>query len=259
MPQLQQSSLSSRRSAHPAAIRAAVVSTSVGTRPEGRSTRRSALAQHAGVLGEGTIVVLEAGETLFMECDDAKFLYEVVGGTMCTYKLMADGRRQITGFHFPGDLLGLHMRGVHVYSAEPVTTARLRRYAHSDIEAFAARSPDIAHHLLGLAEDELTSAQDQMLLLGRKTARERLSSFLLLLSERAERRGEAANPIALPMTRAHIADYLGLTVETVSRTMTQLRNAGLVVLDDSHMAELCDLDALEEIAAGDAPDLRRIA
>jgi CRP/FNR family transcriptional regulator len=245
---------------HRTAVMPTIVASARSLVPSDATRSASTLARHAGLFGAGSAVDFDACETLFIEGDSADWLYEVVGGSVCTYKLMLDGRRQITAFHFPGDLLGLRVHGQHVYGAEAITRARLRRYAHAEIDRFVARSPDIARHLLGLAEDELTGAQEQMLLLGRKTARERLVSFLLLMAERARRRGAPANPVSLPMTRSHIADYLGLTVETVSRAMTQLRSVGLVVLVEAHKVELRDVAALRAIAAGEeAPCPRRVA
>ena len=108
--------------------------------------------------------------------------------------------------------------------------------------------PRMERRLLGLASNELATAQDQMVLLGRKTAREKLASFLIMLSRRAERRGQGANPVNVPMTRTDIADYLGLTIETVSRTFTDLRKSGLIEQLPDHDVRLTGPDDLLEIA-----------
>lgn len=218
---------------------------------------QSALARHFGLYGKTSVTAYDACEMLFSEGDNADWLYEVVEGCIFTYKIIIDGRRQITGFHFPGDMLGLHIRGLYVFGAETVTCARLRRYAHGEIAYFAARNPDIAQYLLGLAEDELTEAQNQMLLLGRKSAQERFASFLLLMAERAEQRGERENLATLPMKQMHIADYLGLSAETVSRAMSQLRNAGCIASVEGHGVEIRDINMLTRIASGIEPSLPR--
>ena len=198
----------------------------------------------------GTMIGLDVGTPLFMEGDEARFLYQVVEGCVCSYKLSIDGRRQITGFHLPGDLLGVSVHDQHPYGAEPTMRSRIRRYSRNDIQSLLDSRRDCLSWLRAAAEGELASAQDQILLLGRKTVLERLVSFLLLMSCRAEKRGEAGNPVNLPMTRRDIADFLGLTTETVSRAFTQLRGAGLIALHGYYQVELRDIDALHDIADG---------
>lgn len=232
---------------HRTAVMPTIVASARSLVPSDATRSASTLARHAGLFGAGSAVDFDACETLFIEGDSADWLYEVVGGSVCTYKLMLDGRRQITAFHFPGDLLGLRVHGQHVYGAEAITRARLRRYAHAEIDRFVARSPDIARHLLGLAEDELTGAQEQMLLLGRKSAREKVLSFLLARARHEDDEGYDTE-IDVPMTRADIADYLGLTVETVSRTFTALREEGLIETPTPNRVVLAAIDRIEDIA-----------
>ena len=112
------------------------------------------------------------------------------------------------------------------------------------------RFPEIERQLLGRATHELAAAQEQMLLLGRKTAKERIASFLLMLSRAAVRRGQKENPVSVPMSRTDIGDYLGLTTETVSRTFTQLKKSGLIALQSGSKVELARRAALEELAEG---------
>ena len=104
--------------------------------------------------------------------------------------------------------------------------------------------------MLGMAVDELAAAQDQMLLLGRKTAKEKVASFLLMLARRQEHRGEESDTIQVPMSRSDIADYLGLTIETVSRTLTQLRKEATITLRDNRHIEAVGIDMLEDLAEG---------
>ncbi len=200
-------------------------------------------------------VNLQSQETLFYEGDAANALFNVTLGAIKVYKLLADGRRQITGFLFPGDFLGLALHNRYTYSAEAVISARLCRFPRSALEKLLDDYPALEKRLLQSASNELAAAQDQMLLLGRKTAKERIATFLLSLADREERRGEASDIVDLPMSRNDIGDYLGLTVETVSRTFTRLRKTGLIELRGAHHVALLDQDALMELAGIDTDDL----
>jgi CRP/FNR family transcriptional regulator len=193
---------------------------------------------------------LEPGAPLFDETEPAKHVFSITSGSMKIYKLLPDGRRQIIGFLFAGDFLGLASKGGYAYSAESLSYVTLCRFPRKQLEELLARFPKMERRLLGMASHELAVAQEQMLLLGRKTAREKIASFLLMLSQRATRRGLADNPISLPMSRTDIGDYLGLTTETVSRTFTQLKAAGLFALHPLGKVELLDREALQTIAEG---------
>lgn len=193
-------------------------------------------------------VKLDTRETLFYEGDPASDLFNVTHGAIKVYKLLADGRRQITGFLFPGDFLGLALHNRYTYSAEAITQSELCRFPRGAFEKFLDEFPALERRLLQSASNELAAAQDQMLLLGRKTAKERIATFLLSLSEREVRRGEKHSVAELPMSRNDIGDYLGLTVETVSRTFTRLKKSGLIELQSAHHVVLSDPDALREIA-----------
>ena len=193
-------------------------------------------------------VTLEPGQTLFDEGEPADHVFNVTGGCLKLYKLLQDGRRQVTGFLFSGDFLGLASRTNYAYSAEALDKATLCRFQRNQLNLFLGRHPELEHELLDRASHELAEAQEQMLLLGRKSARERLASFLLLLSRRAAMRGAAEEPVLLPMGRNDIADYLGLTTETVSRTFTRLRKDGLVRLLSGGAVALCDRKSLTKVA-----------
>ncbi len=192
----------------------------------------------------------DAGRSILHEGDPAEDLFNVVSGAVKLYKLLADGRRQITGFLFPGDFLGIALNDTYVYTAETLIPVRLCRFPRRRLEALLAEIPALEHQLLGDVATELVAAQDQLLLLGRKTARERVASFLLMLSDRARRRGKRDNPVDLPMSRADIADYLGLTTETVSRTITQLRRASLIAAPNRGQIDILDRAALEDMREG---------
>lgn len=188
------------------------------------------------------------GTTIFSETDPADHVFNITSGAVKVYKLMADGRRAITGFLFPGDFLGLTHRESYAFSAEALSAMKLCRFPREKLENLLEEMPALERRLLGLASNELAAAQDQILLLGRKTAKEQLASFLILLSNAASRHGRPANPVDLPMSRSDIADYLGLTIETVSRTFTQLKREGIVQLLDGNRVRLVKIDRLEALA-----------
>jgi CRP/FNR family transcriptional regulator, anaerobic regulatory protein len=195
-------------------------------------------------------VEVDASRAIFDETGPADYVYNVTVGAVKIYKLLPDGRRQVTGFLFPGDFLGLTHNKTYAYSAEALIPTKLCRFARPKLEALLDEVPKLEQRLLGMASHELAAAQDQMVLLGRKSARERVVSFLLLLSNEAMRRGQPGNPVVLPMNRHDIADYLGLTIETVSRTLTQLKTQRLIELLDEKRVRLANPETLRAIAAG---------
>jgi CRP/FNR family transcriptional regulator len=199
---------------------------------------------HAHLAAIASTCDVARGQMLFSEGDPANFLYTVVDGTFQIYKLLPDGRRQITGFLFPGDFLGLADDDVYAYSAEAVTDAALYRYRFEQIETLLARYPAMEQRLLTIASHELSEAQEQLLLLGRKTATEKIASFLLVFAERAAQRGEGRDVLFIPMTHYAIADYLGISAETVSRTISRFRQDGLISTPRNNQIEILDRDAL---------------
>ena len=184
------------------------------------------------------------------EGEPADYLFNLTEGAVKLYKLLPDGRRQITGFLFEGDFLGIAMNEKYAYSAEAVGQVSLCRFSRRKLERLLDEFPKLEKRLLGMASNELVQAQDQILLLGRKTAQEKIVSFLLNLSDRAVKRAAPASPISLPMGRADIADYLGLTTETVSRTFTNLKRDGYIKLLQGGKVELPDRAELQELAEG---------
>ena len=202
------------------------------------------------LIGITTTLEIEANRTIFEEGNPADYVYTVTDGSVKIYKLLPDGRCQITGFLFAGDFLGLVHNRYYAYSAETLTATKLCRFPRVRLEALLDEVPRLEQQLLSMASHELAAAQDQMMLLGRKSARERLVSFLLMLANAAVRREQRGNPVSLPMNRTDIGDYLGLTIETVSRTFTKLKTSGLIeLLDDKHI-HLKNLPDLREIARG---------
>lgn len=197
----------------------------------------------------GAVVQRHApGTILFAEGDDAGSIFEVVSGTLRLYKVLIDGRRQIIGFVSGGRLLGIAPQRQYLCSAEAVTPLTVRRYQRPAFERRIDEEPELARRILAELSSELCSAQDQMLLLGRKSASEKVASFLVSLA--TDEDGEVREHVDLPMSRGDIADYLGLTVETVSRTFTRLRNDGLIALPNAQSVDILDAGELEELASG---------
>jgi CRP/FNR family transcriptional regulator len=187
-------------------------------------------------------------QMIFNEDDPAAHLFNVIEGSVKIYKLLSDGRRQITGFLFPGDFLGIALHDRYTYSAEAVTAVRLCRFPRAKFEGLLREFPKLENRLLQTASNELAAAQDQMVLLGRKSATERVASFIVTLAARARQRRQPDKIVALPMSRADIGDYLGLTIETVSRTFTRLRKSGAIALPDNGHVEIVRRDKLEALA-----------
>src|SRR5271167_4777526 len=194
---------------------------------------------------------LRAGAALFWEGDEAGRIFDVLEGVLRVYRIMSDGRRAIMGFVHPGDVLGVSFEDRYLFTAEAVTKVKVRRFARGRFFAMINESPALRPQLFAILCDEMSAAQDQMLLLGRKTAEERVVSFLLAI-HRKNARGEE---IELPMSRQDMADYLGLTIETVSRTMTSLTRRGLIAPRARHAVTLRKLSSLLEIAGHDEDEM----
>ena len=193
---------------------------------------------------------VEPHGSIFDEGEPAEYVYTITEGTVKVYKLLGDGRRQITGFLFAGDFLGLIHNEAYAYSAEALVPTRLCRFPRRTLEALLIEISRLEQRLLAMASHELAAAQDQIVMLGRKSARERVVSFILMLSNSAVRHGRPGDPVFLAMTRSDVADYLGLTTETVSRTFTSLKKQGLIELLDEKRIRLCKMSVLREIAEG---------
>lgn len=180
---------------------------------------------------------------IYGEGEPAEYLYKVIRGAVRTHKLLNDGRRQIGGFYLPGDIFGMEIDEVHCLSAEAICDSKILVIKRSAIVALAARQSEIARELWALTARELAHLQNLMLTLGRKTAQERLAAFLLEMASR----GRGGDAVDLPMSRQDIADYLGLTIETVSRTLTQLENILAIALPTSRRIVLRNRAALNRL------------
>ena len=164
------------------------------------------------------------GSEIFGETEPADYVYQVVKGAVRSYKLLSDGRRQIGAFHLVGDIFGLENGPVHRFTAEAIVDTTVRLAKRASLEHVAETDALVARDLLSMTTSNLQHAEDHMLLLGRKTSLERVAAFLLEM----DRRLTAAGVMALPMCRRDIADYLGLTLETVSRALSQLHSQGVL-------------------------------
>jgi CRP/FNR family transcriptional regulator, nitrogen fixation regulation protein len=180
------------------------------------------LAGHAGLIA--TEFTYRKDEEIYGEDEPAEYVYQVIRGAVRTYKLLSDGRRQIGAFHLPGDVFGLESGVNHRLAAEAIIDTTVRLVKRRSLEQAAGTDVQVAHKLWTMTADDLKHAEEHMLLLGRKSAMERVANFLLEM----DRRLTVAGMMALPMCRRDIGDYLGLTLETVSRTLSQLNDEGVL-------------------------------
>jgi CRP/FNR family transcriptional regulator, nitrogen fixation regulation protein len=192
----------------------------------------------------GALMPFARNSEIYGENEPADYLYKVVGGTVRTYKVLFDGRRQIGGFHLAGDIFGFETGEEHTFSAEAITDCKILVIKRSTVIALAARDNDIARQMWALTARELQRVQDHIMVLI-KSAQERVAGFLLEMADRVSGGGA----VELPMSRQDIADYLGLTIETVSRTLTQLEKTAAIELPTSRRIVLRNRSALKRLNA----------
>src|ERR1700759_2226385 len=215
-----------------------------------RTPRPNSLGDLGLTSGSNPIVSLneftyKRGTEIFGEKEPAEYVYQVKTGAVRSFKLLTDGRRQISAFHLVGDIFGLENGGVHRFTAEAVVDTIVRLVKRVSLAHVAEQDLTVARDLLNVTATNLQHAEDHMMLLGRKTAQERVAAFLLEMDHPLT----AAGVMALPMCRRDIADYLGLTLETVSRVLSILHDKGvlgfigqtqrqIVLLDRTKLAEV---------------------
>ncbi len=190
----------------------------------------------------GAVMPFGRNAEIYGENEGAEYMYKVISGSVRTYKVLNDGRRQIGSFYLPGDIFGLEVGDEHTFSAEAIMESKILVIKRSTLVALAARDNGVARRLWAMTAGELQRAQDHIMLLI-KTAQERVAGFLLEMAARAP----ASNEVDLPMSRQDIADYLGLTIETVSRTLTQLENAATIAVPSSRRIVLRNRGALSRL------------
>lgn len=190
----------------------------------------------------GAALSFGRNQEVYGEGEPADYLYMVKSGCIRTSKSLNDGRRQIGAFYLPGDVFGLEAGEEHSFSAEALSAATVRVVKRTSLTSRISGDAAMASHLLKLTTDELQRTQTRVLLLI-KSAQERIAGFLLEMAKRSH----AANEIELPMCRQDVADYLGLTIETVSRTLTQLENSCAIELPTSRRIVLRNRPALTRL------------
>jgi CRP/FNR family transcriptional regulator len=201
-------------------------------------------------LSFGPVRMVENREHIFREGDAASNVYLVEVGHVCIYKMLSDGRRQVIDFAYPGDLIGLGDGAEHASNAQATTRTRVRSIPISALHRVAEDDARLGMKLYEAVSRELRASRELLFTVSQRTATERVAAFLLALSRRNQRRGEDPREFVLPMTRTDIADFLGLTIETVSRTFTRLRTDGVIDLTQSVLVAIVDQDALSRLADG---------
>jgi len=188
-------------------------------------------------------------QALFWEGDEVDGCYRIIDGAVRLCRMMPDGRRQISDFFGPGDLMLIELSDTHAFTAEAIVDTVVCHYPRSIVDTLLKSDPRFALELLAIACDRLVSAHHRMAVLGRKTAEERLATFLAGGAKRLTPKRPVMN---LPMPRVDIADYLGLTVETVSRILSRFKRDGIIDLPDIHTVRVLDADLLDRLSEGEA-------
>lgn len=201
---------------------------------------------------------LHRGDFLFRNGDRFRSLYVVKTGSLKTFAPSAEGGEQVLGFHLPGEIVGLDAidKNAHACSARVLETSAICEVPFPRLEELTATIPSLQHQMFRLLSKEIAHDTDMLLLLGKKSAEERLGAFLLSMSRRLAKRGLSATDFYLSMSRHEIGNYLGLAVETVSRLFTRFQEDGLMRVDRKHI-ELFDLDGLESVVNGVGPPRRQ--
>ena len=188
---------------------------------------------------------------LFIQGDARTHLYEIASGAICLYTMLADGRRQVIDFAFAGDLIGLGSADAEACNAQAIVSTEVKFLPLSVLLSAAARDTKVALTLYEALSRELTAAREHLQCIGQRGATERLAMFFVVLARKNAARGCDPTTFELPMTRADIADFLGLKLETVSRTLSKLKRQGLIEIEQSKTIRLTDPRALARLARGD--------
>ena len=203
------------------------------------------------VMQESTVRTFENKEHIFRQGDPVTNVYRVDVGHVCIYKMTADGRRQVIDFAYPGDMIGLGAIGEHTANAVATSRTRAHCLPVSELRQVMRDDASLGIRIYEAMAEELSAARELLFTVTQRTASERVASFLIALARRQARGGGDASEFVLPMTRSDIADFLGLTIETVSRTFTKLRNEGLIRLEHSVLVRIIDKPGLEALAEGE--------
>jgi CRP/FNR family transcriptional regulator, anaerobic regulatory protein len=202
------------------------------------------------ISSEAQQMTLPAHSAVFREGDPAGKVFTLIEGFAKLTRLLPDGKQQVVGFRFAGDIIGYTTLAHYPFDAELLTEARLCRLERGQLDGLLRRYPKLERRMLDLCVQELTATQEQLVTVGRRSAEARVAAFLLSLVEASRRRGESKPVLEMPMTRADIADFLGLTLETVSRSLTAFRKRGWIREPAHQRMELLNPAALAALAEG---------
>ncbi len=186
-----------------------------------------------------------AHEPLFLEGDEAQNVYEVLEGAVCCFRVLADGRRQVISFAYPGDFVGLEHGQSYRFSCEATCAARVVQLSKDQVFRAANNNPELGRRIIECTGDQMARMLDHFVLLGRKSALEKVASFLLTVARQKDLGNGLSVIVSLPMTRADIADYLGITNETVSRCLSKLKSRSVIDLPHPQTVVIHDIENLE--------------
>ncbi|HVZ90342.1 MAG TPA: helix-turn-helix domain-containing protein [Rhizomicrobium sp.] len=215
------------------------------TRPE----TTTIVGEPAALAKLGIVTRYGHRETIYSQGDEAKYSYQVISGAVRHSKFLLNGRRQIADFSLPGELFGFENDDEYSLTAEALSDVVAVRYPRSCVERLGDEIADVRRHLMSNLRRDLAQAQEHLVMLGRQSAKERVASFILALADRTDARN--GDTIALPMGRQDIADYLGLTIETVCRAISDLKQSGVVKVPSRHQLVVLRRDVLKSLASGD--------
>lgn len=192
---------------------------------------------------------LRAGSYLYFEGDEVEWLFQVKSGVLRLTRMLEDGRRQVIAFGYPGDIVGFPSNGRNHTDCDALTDTCLQPFRRSVLEN-GEGAPELHQQLLQAALNEISAMQDHFMMLGRKSAIEKVASFLGVLAQRVGVEHNGSVQFELPMRRADVADFLGVTTETVCRTLTQMRKSGVIAVENIHTIVIRRQDALWALSKG---------
>src|SRR5882724_1244095 len=218
-----------------------LVRTTADSTPHPNSLRELGMTSDSNSIVSLIQFTYKKSTEIYGEKEPAEYVYQVKTGAVRSYKLLSDGRRQIGAFHLAGDIFGLENGGTHRFTAEAIVNTTVRLIKRRSLEMVAESDAMVSQNLLSMTTSNLQHAEDHMLLLGRKTSLERVAAFLIEM----DRRLTAAGVMPLPMSRRDIADYLGLTLETVSRALSRLHDLDIIGFIGSNQRQIVLLNRLQ--------------
>lgn len=223
-----------------------------GRAPDRASQPQMPVGAFSDRLTHAPVRRLDAREHLWCEGDPRTHVYRVESGSVCIYKVLPDGRRHVVDFAFAGDLIGLGLNDEHAFNAQALVPTRLKGLTIATFNQALRDDSQLAMQLYEALSQELEAARAQLLMVSKRVSTERVASFLLTLSARNSKRGVDPTLVPLPMRRVDIADFLGLTIETVSRTFTKLKTSRVISLLPGNVVRIVDAARLAELSSGDA-------